>query len=309
MAPPDNQSIDFGHGHWFRNLDESRRFLWSPDDLPRLFQLLGLRPGLQVTDFGCGWGYLGHLLLPAISPGGRVDGFDLHQSLLEKGRARATEASRKGRLRFTEADVTALEDVPDNRYDLAICQTVLMHLNHPEKAIAEMKRVVRPGGRVAAIEPDLFTARQSVVECDMDGELLQLRAEVDLHVMAGARASGAGDYRIGPRLPGLFAAAGLKEPQLWLNPRVHSCTPPYDLGDQHYADFLRRSLEPQRCDGELETWRALFDAGGGEPELWDELQRREGFVRQRQKDQLAERSHRRASTSALYVCVASVPNE
>jgi len=309
MAPPPNRALDFGQGHWFGHLDESRRFLWASEDLPRLFELLGVRPGLQVTDFGCGWGYLGHLLMSGISPGGRVDGFDLHKSLLEKGRSRAKEVKLQGRLRFTEGDITALHDVPDDRYDLAICQTVLMHLSRPEEALDEMKRVVRPGGRVAAIEPDLFVARQSVMDSfdNVDPEAVKLRVEVDLHVLKGARVTGAGDYRIGTRLPGLFTEAGLESPQLWLNPQTYSCTPPYSQADQEFADFLKRAHAPEQHDGEAATWRTLFDAGGGDPALWEALERHERPLRERHRRDLNEGTYRRVSTNALYVCVASVP--
>jgi 2-polyprenyl-3-methyl-5-hydroxy-6-metoxy-1,4-benzoquinol methylase len=309
MAQPDSP-LDFGQGHWFDHLDLSRLFIWDSEDLARLAQLLGLRPGLQVADIGCGWGYLGHLLLPLISPGGRVDGFELQESLIRRGRERITEAGHSGRIVLHQADITDLNEVRDNRFDLAVCQTVLMHLSQPEQALAEMKRIVKPGGLVAAIEPNLVAARASSYDSCGGEDFEQLRRLllVESYVSEGCQRSGAGDYRIASKLPGLMAASGLGEARLWINPKVYQCTPPYDAEARRYRDFLLAINSPEAAEAEQATWKMMFDAGGGPQELWDAYQEREQEFRSQRLRQLREGSYTMVSSNMLGVCTARVPD-
>jgi len=302
--------LDFGRGHWFEHLDATRRFLWAPDALEDLLgpAVLDSRAGLRIADLGCGWGYLGHLLLDSVSPGGSIHGYDLSEELIARARSRAREASVGRRLRFELADCTRLEDVPDDRYDRAICQTLLIHLARPVEALAEMRRIVRPGGRVVAIEPDLLAARASRHDC-VDEEhpvLVELRSRVQSCIIQGGRRLGTGDYRIGPKLAGCMADAGLQEPRLLLNSTVYQCTPPYDEAAAAYRDFLLGQLTIEAFRAETESLRPLFDAGEGDPALWDELQLLEERLLPERRRRLVQGTCRFAATNALYVAVGLV---
>jgi len=302
--------IDFSHAHWFEHLDSSRRFMWSPEDLPRLASLLELRSGMRIADFGCGWGFLGHLLLPLISPGGRVDGFELQDELIKRGRERIAEAGHGGRIVLQQADITALDEVQNDLYDLAICQTVLMHLSRPELALREMSRVVKPGGLVVAIEPDLLAAsasrRDSQREVDFDH--LRTRLLVDTYAMEGCEQTGAGDYRIASKLPLLMSEAGLREPRLWFNPMAHQCSPPYREQKDDYAAYLLDHYESGAAEEFESTWKMLFDAGGGPDELWRRYQDREREVNKNVLAALRQGNYRSAGSGMLGVCVARVPS-
>jgi len=302
--------LDFGQGHWFEHLDASRLFMWDEADLPRLAQLLELRPGLQVADFGCGWAYLGHLLLAMISPGGRVDGFELQEQLIERGRKRIAEAGHSGRIVLHQADITDLSEVQDDRFDLAICQTVLMHLSRPELALAEMKRVVKPGGLVAAIEPNLLAAHASSYDSCSGDDFEQLRRRLlfETYVVEGCQRSGAGDYRIASKLPGLMSAQGLTGPRLWMNPKVYQCTPPYDADAKRYRDFLADAHRPEAVAAEEANWKTMFDAGGGPQDLWDAYQQREQQLRSERRRQLSDGSYTMAGSNMLGLCTARVSN-
>ena len=265
---------------------------------------------MQIADFGCGWGYLGHLLLPLISPGGRVDGFELQEPLIQRGRERIVEAGYSGRIVIHEADITDLSDVDDNRFDLAICQTVLMHLSRPQLALAEMKRVVKPGGLVAAIEPNLLAAQASSYEScgGEDFEHLRRRLLVESYVMEGCQRMGAGDYRIASKLPALMAAQGLQEASLWINPKAYQCTPPYDPAACRYRDFLLAAHSPEASAAQEAQWKMMFDASDGPAELWQSYQERERQIENQRREQLAEGSYCGASSNMLGVCTARVPH-
>jgi SAM-dependent methyltransferase len=283
--------------------------MWDPDDLARLAQLLELRAGLQVADFGCGWGYLGHLLLPLVSPGGRIDGFELQEALIQRGRERIAEAGYSGRIVIHQADITDLAEVDDNRFDLAICQTVLMHLSRPQLALAEMKRVVKPGGLIAAIEPNLLAAVASRYEnCGSDDfEQLRRRLLVESYVMEGCQRMGAGDYLIASKLPALMAAQGLQGASLWINPKAYQCTPPYDAAADRYRDFLLESHSPEASAAEEAQRKMMFDAGDGPAGLWESYQQRQAELDKERRKQLREKTYAMASSNMLGVCTARVP--
>ena len=305
----DASYIDFSHGHWFEHLDASRRFMWGPADLPRLATLLELRAGMRIADFGCGWGFLGHLLLPLISPGGRVDGFELQDELISRGRARIAEAEHGARIVLHQADITQLDEVRSDSFDLAICQTVLMHLSRPELALAEMRRVVKPGGLVVAIEPDLLAAGASQRDnvSDDDFEHLRDRLLVDSYVMEGCRRCGAGDYRIASKLPALMSEAGLTEARLWFNPLAHLCAPPYSRTQDDYAGFLLDHFEAGSAEEFESTWKMLFDAADGPQDLWQRYRDREDVLDRARLAALRAGTYRAAGSGLLGVCAARVP--
>jgi SAM-dependent methyltransferase len=313
--------LDFGSGAWRRHLDDTRRFVWDDWAWRELFagpQGLDLRPGLQVADLGCGWGFLGLRVAPAVRPGGAVLGFDLSEELVAEGRRRAKEAGLSREIRFEINDITRLDAIPDRRFDRAMCQSVLMHLSQPEDALREARRVLKPGGRMVAVEADVLAAvasrREGVAASPAeaapgaagDDARERLHLAVLSQVCDGARRTGAGDWRIGARLPSLFAAAGLRVVSHWINPRLHVLQPPYDEAARGLAEILLREESPESREGRLGTWQPLFLAGGGSPALWDEWQaaedaRRSSFLRALRDGTLAL-----TWSSAFHVCVGLV---
>jgi SAM-dependent methyltransferase len=103
----------------------------------------------RIIDFGCGYGYLGLKLLPLLHPDSSYTGIDTARDLLDK--AKTIYGACPNGHDFVEASVYAVP-FEDDSFDLAVCHAVMMHLERPEEAILEMKRVVRDGGRVIIIE-------------------------------------------------------------------------------------------------------------------------------------------------------------
>lgn len=122
---------------------------------PDLVRFASVKHGQRVLDVGCGTGVVA---LTAARVGATVTGADLTPALLEAGRANATLAGLD--VEFIEADVEALP-FDDARFDVVLSQFGHMFGPRPEVTIAEMLRVLKPGGTIAfsTWPPELYTGR------------------------------------------------------------------------------------------------------------------------------------------------------
>ncbi len=112
----------------------------------------GFGPGRSVLDVGCGFGL--ETLRFAATPGAVVAGIDRSADFIAEGRRRAAEAGLVVDFRVGEA--TALP-FPAASFDCVRAERVLIYLADFAVAIREMRRVARPGGGIALIEPDFST--------------------------------------------------------------------------------------------------------------------------------------------------------
>jgi ubiquinone/menaquinone biosynthesis C-methylase UbiE len=135
---------DFGHS--IRTPAE--RAAWD-----RILDLvLAGRAGLDALDAGCGTGFLTFELA---ARGHRVTGVDFAPAMIAEARRKAAECSVP--VRLEEADVEQLP-FPPGHFDLVISRHLLWTLPHPEAAIDEWIRVLRPGGRLVVVDGQ-FDAR------------------------------------------------------------------------------------------------------------------------------------------------------
>lgn len=109
-----------------------------------LVERLGVRPGMDVLDLGCGDGTTA---LPAAQRGANVLGVDIAENLVAAGNARAAEAGLDN-LRFQQGDASDLKDLADESFDLVISMFGAMFAPRPFDTAREMVRVTRPGGRI-----------------------------------------------------------------------------------------------------------------------------------------------------------------
>ena len=112
----------------------------------QLLALASLLPGEDVLDVACGTGLVTFSAAQAVGPAGRVLGIDLSGQMVEAARRRAEERKVLN-ASFVRMDAETL-DLPDASFDVALCGLGLMYMPDPEKAVREMRRVLRPGGRL-----------------------------------------------------------------------------------------------------------------------------------------------------------------
>lgn len=159
---------------------------------------LALQPGESILEVGCGTGVFLPRLAGLVGPGGRVAGLDHAPAFLDDARKRVAAAGLAGHVELVEGDAGNLP-FADDTFDAAHCERVLMHLADPDRAIAEMRRVVRPGGRVVAAE--VYAAGAAFAGAD---------PELNERIMR-AMTSAFRNPWMGLELRGRFVDAGLTE--------------------------------------------------------------------------------------------------
>jgi arsenite methyltransferase len=189
------------------------------------------RPGDRVLDIGSGPGFLAVEMAADVGPDGRVDGVDPSASMLALARRRDSA----GAVEFREGDALALP-FEDESFDVAVSTQVYEYIADMPAALAEARRVLRPGGRLVILDTDW----DSIVWHSSDRDRMQ-------RVLEAWNAHLADPYL--PRhLPGLLAAAAL------------------ELRDCSVIPLLNRTYDAGTYSAGLIPIVAEFVAGRGEAE-------------------------------------------
>ena len=159
-------------------------------------QRLRLRAGQRLLDVGCGLGDAALALADDLGADGEVVGVDASAEMIGGARARARGA--RCRVRFSVGDALALDERNDS-FDAARSERTLQWLADPEGAVAEMARVVRPGGLVSLIDTDWSTFEIHVGDDDLTRR-----------VREAVRTERRRPSNIGRRLADVARAAGLR---------------------------------------------------------------------------------------------------
>ena len=110
-----------------------------------LMRSANVQPGEHVLDVACGTGIVARHLAPRVGAQGRVIGLDLNPDML---RVAGAAAEREGLTIEWRTGPAEQLPFPDGSFDLVVCQFGLMFFTNRPKALTEMQRVLRAGGRV-----------------------------------------------------------------------------------------------------------------------------------------------------------------
>lgn len=244
-----------GRDHW-----------WNRDFLRLVAARWGLGEARSVLDVGCGVGHWSAVLAGVLPRDAHITGVDREQGWVDEASGRADACGLAGRSTYVAGEAERLP-FPDDTFDLTTCQTVLIHLPDPGAAIAEMKRVTRPGGLVLAAEPNNLSESlllDSVSSQASTDELLGL-VRLQLTCERGKMALGEGDNSLGDRVPGLFAAQGLADVAVYVNDKATAVFPPYSAPDQRaFAAETKDRIARRVWNWSEPDARRMFLAGGGD---------------------------------------------
>lgn len=230
-----------GEQKWFRAVDDSpdtallltamdETAQWHATQELRAWERtqLALKPGERLLDVGCGLGDASRALSVDLGASGEVVGVDGSEVMITHARLRAE--GNECPMRFAVGDAGALD--ADGEFDAVRSERMLQWVPDPARAVAEMARVVRPGGRVCVIDTDWSTYAIDVGDPEI------ARAVNATYGVERNRQS-----LVGGRLAALATAAGLQPvaetsaTQVWTDwdpdaqPRLDGWVPMADLAD------------------------------------------------------------------------------
>lgn len=208
------------------------------------YDLLNVKPGEHILEVGCGAGDDARALAQLVGREGRVVGMDLSQTMIAEAQKKSVGLGSS--LEFRQGDAHQLP-FPDHTFDACRVDRVLQHLEDPQRAIVEMARVLKVGGRIAAAEPDWDALVIDVPDRALARKIIH-------HKCDSARQGW-----IGRRLKNLFSAAGLADISVDTHTLVLTELP---LADQFIGIRLaaaNAAVDRAISEQEAELWRRWLD--------------------------------------------------
>ena len=215
--------------------------MWSKE--ADVLRRRGLPLDARVLEIGCGPGFVTERLL-ALVPNGSVTGLDNDPYMIEIAERRL---SGRGRVQICEGSATET-GLPSGSFDAATARLVFQHLPDPMAALSELRRVLRPGGRLFVTDSD----SEWTLMLDPKPQGLEAISAA----LAARQAERGGDRRIGHRLPNLLADGGFSDLAL-------------DLVALHSAIDGVESITQML--GPVEALEPLVAAGLLTPEVYEEI--------------------------------------
>ncbi|AXS82107.1 class I SAM-dependent methyltransferase [Marinobacter sp. Arc7-DN-1] len=124
-----------------------------------MMSMAGIKADQRVLDIGAGTGIVALEVARKLGEQGEVVGIDLSDGMLATAKEKAEKAGLAGTVRFLKMDAEALE-FDANSFDSVLSLYALRHFPNPEKAVSEIHRVLKPGGKaVVAVgsRPELLS--------------------------------------------------------------------------------------------------------------------------------------------------------
>ncbi|HEX7587978.1 MAG TPA: class I SAM-dependent methyltransferase [Anaerolineae bacterium] len=157
--------------------------------------LAQLKPGDQVLEVGCGTGTLTLAAQRKVGPTGQTYGIDVIPKMVEASRRKAEQAGVD-----ISFQVGGIDDIPfpDGKFDAVLCSFMIFHMSEGvrRRGIQEIRRVLKPGGRLVVVDMALPVSRvPRAIAKALFGGMLQheLRELVPLMQEAGF-----GDVQVAP---------------------------------------------------------------------------------------------------------------
>ena len=223
--------------------------------MPFLLRAVHIAPGMHVLDIATGTGLSAEAALAAVGPTGHVIAADVSPAMAENARERLGKAPN---VLVSVEDGQSLS-FADPSFDAVLCNLGLMFFPDPVRGLAEFRRVLRPGGRVAV-------SVNTVVERSYNH---QINAIIARHVPGLAEVV-TRTFALGeaPRLTSLFNEAGLADIEThtvrhtFMLPSFDAYYGPFERGGASTGQALAALPEEIRRAVREEVRRDLADSGG-----------------------------------------------
>lgn len=219
------------------------------------YEMMRIAPKQTILDVGCGPGTDTIPMAQIVGPRGFVCGVDYNSDMLREANQRAVQTGVIAWVRHQRADAHLLP-FHSRVFDASRCERLLQHVVDPERVLAEMVRVTKPGGWVVAGEPDWASFAVDVPDptlIDVERRLIRYRAD---HLQRHGY--------IGRQLHRLFRQRGLEGLEI----RIITI-PITDLSLARRILLLDDTEDKAIAEGvltpeELQRWRAALEQSSAE---------------------------------------------
>jgi len=281
------QNKNWAENHLKKMIVEQRKHLWRDDTIEMYSRWMDLRQGMTVVDVGCGLGYLGWTFWKYFGHKGRYFGLDQSSQLIDEAYSLSSAWSQGGIASFQQGDAYRLP-YPDGFADWTMCQTLLMHLEFPEKALKEMIRVTKPGGLIMCNEPDNLSASMMVAdfsENSISDDYMLQHHRMMMTWARGRKKLGHGDFSIAVKIPMMMRDLGLVKIDSRCNDTCNFIQPPYETPRQKYqVEMAKKHLEENEEDKiNRREFKEYFLAGGGSLSSYYRYMKRADALREEYK--------------------------
>lgn len=256
--------------HSALHLTDVRDLWWNADYLALLAKRAELGSVRQALDVGAGQGHWTRAVARLLPLGASMVGLEREPRWVQV--AAGAPPADGAEVTFRQGTAERLP-FADGSFDLVTCQTLLIHVADPRAVVAEMTRVLRPGGRLLLCEPNNIASSVSrlVSAPDLDVDDLVAALTMQARCERGKAALGRGFDSTGETLVSLVDPALVDEVRVWLNDRCTVYAPGSDRRARVELADDRRLLEAGPLGWSLDDTRRFFVAGGGDEASFDAL--------------------------------------
>ncbi len=146
---------------WSKSLDgEGKRYKFLRQAQKDLIDLLDFSKSLNLLDVGCGTGYALGLAANAAKSGGLFYGVDLSEKMIEKAKQNFNGSEN---FHFIKSNAESIP-LEDNFFDVIISTNSFHHYLHPDKAVKEFYRLLKPAGKLYILDPTADSLALKVID-------------------------------------------------------------------------------------------------------------------------------------------------
>lgn len=215
-------------------LKASRKAMWNDDYFQFLVeQVWKIEKPVDVLDCGCGFGYMGMMLMPLLPEGSTYTGIDFNSNMLQEGKKLFAETGCHAGFICDEF----LKHSFRKHYDITISQCTMRHVNKPQKFLRKMIAQTKSGGLVVAIDVNR--------ELESDGLYIDGMGYDEICSRTGFRKMWlkereyqGRDYAIGMRLSLMMLEEGLSNVDVRMNDRATLVYPEQEDYEESVECFL-----------------------------------------------------------------------
>lgn len=233
------------------NLYKNRKYFWNDDYLNFLVNnIWKVESSVDVIEFRCCNGYLGQQLLDILPKGSTYTGID-NEYFTDKAKF---EFQNTNNTKFIISDIYSFETV--KKYDIAIIQAGLRHMNRPMEVLKKMIASVKKGGLIICIDVNREFENDGLYIDDLDYNYLC--TAFDFHKLWQKELDCEGrDYAIGMRMPFYMRQLGLHDVDVRMNDKAWFVNPDRKDYEQVVHDFidihdLGKSFRISDCENTIE---------------------------------------------------------